>query len=54
MHLTAFYHDTKILSEEDQAVKDSYIGLITLTRRTLEICIGLLGNRGSGADVKKG
>ncbi len=43
MHLTAFYHDTKILSEEDQAVKDSYIGLITLTRRTLEICIGLLG-----------
>ena len=39
----SFYHDTKILSEEDQAVKDSYIGLITLTRRTLEICIGLLG-----------
>ena len=33
----SFYHDTKILSEEDQAVKDSY------TRRTLEICIGLLG-----------
>ena len=39
----SFYHDTKILSEEDQAVKYSYIGLITLTRRTLEICIGLLG-----------
>ena len=39
----SFYHDTKILSEEDPAVKDSYIGLITLTRRTLEICIGLLG-----------
>ena len=39
----SFYHDTKILSEEDAAVKDSYIGLITLTRRTLEICIGLLG-----------
>lgn len=39
----SFYHDTKILSEEDQAVKDSYIGLIILTRRTLEICIGLLG-----------
>ena len=29
----SFYHDTKILSEEDQAVKDSYIGLITLTMR---------------------
>ena len=39
----SFYHDTKILSEEDEAVKNSYIGLITLTRRTLEICIGLLG-----------
>ena len=39
----SFYHDTKILSEEDPSVKDSYIGLITLTRRTLEICIGLLG-----------
>ena len=39
----SFYHDTKILSEEDLSVKDSYIGLITLTRRTLEICIGLLG-----------
>ena len=36
----SFYHDTKILSEEDPSVKDSYIGLITLTRRTLEICIG--------------
>ena len=41
--LNSFYHDTKILSEEDPSVKDSYIGLITLTRRTLEICIGLLG-----------
>ena len=38
-----FYHDTKILSEEDEARKDSYIGLITLTKRVLETCIGLLG-----------
>ena len=42
MHLTAFTTIQRS-SEEDQAVKDSYIGLITLTRRTLEICIGLLG-----------
>lgn len=41
--LNSFYHDTKILSEEDEARKDSYIGLITLTKRVLETCIGLLG-----------
>ena len=39
----SFYHDTKILSKEDEARKDSYIGLITLTKRVLETCIGLLG-----------
>lgn len=39
----SFYHDTKILSEEDGARKDSYIGLITLTKRVLLTCIGLLG-----------
>lgn len=39
----SFYHDTMILSEQDEARKDSYIGLITLARRVLEICIGLLG-----------
>lgn len=39
----SFYHDTPILSEEDEARKDSYIGLITLTKRVLETCIGLLG-----------
>ncbi len=39
----SFYHDTKILSEEDEARKDSDIGLITLTKRVLETCIGLLG-----------
>ena len=39
----SFYHDTKILSGEDEARKDSYIGLITLTKRVLETCIGLLG-----------
>ena len=39
----SFYHETPILSEEDEARKDSYIGLITLTKRVLETCIGLLG-----------
>lgn len=39
----SFYHDTKILTEPDEAKKDSYIGLITLTRRVLETCIDLLG-----------
>ncbi|MCC8028133.1 MAG: arginine--tRNA ligase [Clostridium sp.] len=39
----SFYHDTKIVSEEDEARRDSYIGLISLTRRVLEACIDLLG-----------
>ncbi len=37
-----FYHDTKILSEEDEARKKSYIALITLTKNILETCIDLL------------
>ena len=39
----SFYHETKILSEGDEARKDSYIGLITLARRVLEACIDVLG-----------
>ncbi len=39
----SFYHETKILAEEDAARKESYIGLIILTRRVLEACIDLLG-----------
>ncbi len=39
----SFYHDTKILTEQDEARKDSYIALITLTRRVLEACIQVLG-----------
>lgn len=39
----SFYHDTKILGEEDEARKNSYIGLITLAKRVLETCISLLG-----------
>ena len=39
----SFYHETKILSEEDQEQKESFIRLLTLTRRVLETCIDLLG-----------
>ena len=38
----SFYHDTKILSEEDLTKKKSYIALITLTKNMLEKCIDLL------------
>ncbi len=39
----SFYHDTKILSEEDQDRKESYIALISLAKRVLEACIHVLG-----------
>ena len=38
-----FYHGTKILAEEDQQRRESYIRLITLTRQVLETGIDLLG-----------
>lgn len=38
-----FYHETKILSEEDEEKKAGYIALLVLTRRVLETCIDLLG-----------
>lgn len=38
-----FYHETKILSEEDFKVQASYIGLLVLTKNILETCIGVLG-----------
>lgn len=39
----SFYHETKILSEENQAQKESYIRLLQLTRKVLETSIDLLG-----------
>ena len=39
----SFYHETKILSEENQEQKESFVQLLTLTRRVLETCIDLLG-----------
>ena len=41
--LNHFYHETKIMVEEDAAVQASYIRLLELTKRTLEVCIDLLG-----------
>ena len=38
-----FYHETKILSEEEEARKKSYLALLDVTRRVLECCIDLLG-----------
>ena len=38
-----FYHETKILSEEDLKVQASYIGLLVLTKNILETCIDELG-----------
>lgn len=38
-----FYHETKILAEENQTKKAGYIALINLTINVLEQCIDLLG-----------
>ena len=38
-----FYHETKILSEEDENKKKGYIALIKLTKDVLETCVDLLG-----------
>ena len=38
-----FYHETKILSEENEEKKAGYIALLSLTRRVLEACIDVLG-----------
>ena len=38
-----FYHETKILAEEDETKKNSFIALLVLTRDVLETCIDLLG-----------
>ena len=38
-----FYHETRILSEEDKALQAGYISLIALAKNVLETCIDLLG-----------
>ena len=39
----AFYHEIRILAEEDEAKKDSYLSMLLLTQKILEQCIDLLG-----------
>mgnify|MGYP002580473173 CR=1 FL=1 len=41
--LNHFYHETKILAEEDQAKKESYLALLMLVKNILEACIDMLG-----------
>jgi arginyl-tRNA synthetase len=41
--LNGFYHDTKILTEEDETKQRSYIALLVLTRDILETSIDVLG-----------
>ena len=38
-----FYHETKVLAEPDENRRASYLALLTLTMRILELCIDLLG-----------
>ena len=38
-----FYHETKILTEEDKVKQSGWIALLMLTRDVLETCIDLLG-----------
>ena len=39
----SFYHETKILAEEDDAKKASFIALLVLCKEILEACIDVLG-----------
>ena len=39
----SFYHETRILSEEDEQKKSGFIALLILTKKVLEQCIDLLG-----------
>lgn len=38
-----FYHDTKIMGEEDEKKQASYIAILVLTKKVLETCIDVLG-----------
>ena len=39
----SFYHETKIMAEEDETTQKSYIRLLELTKSVLETCIEVLG-----------
>ena len=38
-----FYHETKILGEEDEAKREGLLALLVLTKNVLETCIHVLG-----------
>ncbi len=38
-----FYHENRIIAEEDEKKQTGYIKLLEVTKRTLEVCIELLG-----------
>ena len=38
-----FYHNTKILAEENEKTQKSYIAILVLTKAILETCIDILG-----------
>ncbi len=38
-----FYHETKILSEEDRERKESMLALLMLVRDVMETCVDVLG-----------
>ena len=38
-----FYHETRILTEENEQLKAGYIALIALAKNILEVCIDILG-----------
>ena len=41
--MNKFYHETRILTEEDETLKAGYIALIGLAKNILETCINILG-----------
>lgn len=38
-----FYHETRILAEEDEEKKAGYLALLRLSKEVLEVCVDLLG-----------
>ena len=38
-----FYHETRILAEENEEKKAGYLALLRLTKEVLEVCVDLLG-----------
>ena len=41
--MNKFYHETRILTEENEELKAGYISLIGLAKNVLETCIHILG-----------